>query len=116
MKKRAIASSAAVPTALLMLALLGCKRSDSSTDTVASASPAASQATPPAKQGAAVAANVKIGDSCEGISATDGKAACDGNKIIFCSSYSKYKWKLQQECAAGTTCTAAADGKSAGCK
>ena len=56
----------------------------------------------------------KEGGSCKGISATDGLIACDGNKIIFCSSYSDYKWTKQNECTDGTKCVA--EGKTASCK
>lgn len=62
----------------------------------------------------APAGDPKEGDSCDGISATDGLIACDGNKIIFCSSYSKYKWTKQSDCAEGTKCVA--EGKGASCK
>lgn len=60
--------------------------------------------------------NPKVGDSCKGLSATDGKMACDGNIKMFCSSYSKYKWKSLGECKGGTKCTVGAAGKSASCK
>lgn len=61
-------------------------------------------------------ANPKVGDSCKDLSAADGLISCDGNKMIFCSSFSDYKWKLQQECGDGTKCVRGADGKTASCK
>ncbi|MCB1139013.1 MAG: hypothetical protein KDK23_09670 [Leptospiraceae bacterium] len=57
----------------------------------------------------------KVGDSCEGISAVEARIACSENNIIFCSSYTDYKYKLQNECAEGTKCSVAEDGKSASC-
>ena len=56
------------------------------------------------------------GDGCEGISATDAKMRCDGNSLMFCSSYSNYKWKETQKCAEGKKCVIAEDGKSGQCK
>ena len=58
----------------------------------------------------------KAGDSCKGLSVTAGQLACDGNTKIFCSSYSKYKWKKLKECPKGTRCVVSEDGKSASCK
>ncbi len=60
--------------------------------------------------------NPKVGDSCKGLGATDGRMACDGNKKIFCSSYSKYKWKSLGECKGGKKCVLGPTGKSASCK
>ena len=57
-----------------------------------------------------------IGDSCKGMSAMDGELSCDDDKVIFCSSFSDYKWKMTQECKGGTKCTAEPDGKTASCK
>jgi hypothetical protein len=57
---------------------------------------------------------VKEGDSCAGIDASEGLITCDGNTIIFCSSYSDYKWTVQRECDEGTTCKA--EGKAATCQ
>ena len=56
------------------------------------------------------------GGSCEGIGPTEGKIACDGQKIIACSSYTKYKWIKTQTCDEGKKCVVAADGKSASCE
>tara|TARA_B100001939_G_scaffold308830_1_gene289707 strand:+ start:12799 stop:13095 length:297 start_codon:yes stop_codon:yes gene_type:complete len=58
----------------------------------------------------------KVGDSCEGISAVEARIACSENNIIFCSSYTDYEYKLQNECGEGRTCEVAEDGKSATCK
>lgn len=53
---------------------------------------------------------------CEGISAMDAKMKCEDNKVMFCSSYTSYKWQSQQACDAGKTCFISEDGKSGGCK
>lgn len=58
----------------------------------------------------------KEGSSCAGIGPMEGKVACDGKKVIACSSYTKYKYILTQTCSAKQKCIAAADGKSASCK
>ncbi len=58
----------------------------------------------------------KEGGSCKGIGPMDGIAACDGQKVIVCSSYTKYKYIVMQTCPANKKCVAAADKKSAGCK
>lgn len=58
----------------------------------------------------------KAGASCEGMSASSGAIACEGNDIIFCSSYSDYKWKKQRTCATGTKCVPNPNGKAASCK
>ena len=60
--------------------------------------------------------NPKEGDSCKGLSPTDGRMACDGNVKIFCSSMSKYKWKKLGECKGKTKCVLGAGGKSVSCK
>lgn len=67
-----------------------------------------------AEEAGGEAGDPKEGGSCKGISATDGLIACEGNKVIFCSSYSNYVWTKQSDCADGTTCVA--EGKSASCK
>jgi len=36
--------------------------------------------------------------------------------VMFCSSYTSYKWQSQQACDAGKTCFISDDGKSGGCK
>lgn len=59
---------------------------------------------------------VKEGGSCKGISAMEGKMACDGQKIIVCSSYTNYIYKATQTCGEGKKCTVAPGGKSASCK
>ncbi len=63
----------------------------------------------------------KKGDSgsaagCEGISAMDARMKCEDNKVMFCSSYTSYKWQAQSACEGGKTCFIAEDGKSGGCK
>ena len=56
-----------------------------------------------------------VGASCEGIGASEARIACSENNIIFCSSYTDYKYKVQSECGEGSTCQVAEDGKSASC-
>ncbi|MCB1306349.1 MAG: hypothetical protein KDK37_18800 [Leptospiraceae bacterium] len=58
----------------------------------------------------------KVGDTCKDLGPMDARIACSDNNIIFCSSYSDYKYKLQRECDEGTTCKVGADGKSASCQ
>ena len=57
----------------------------------------------------------KVGDSCK-----DSKLAanitCQGNDIIFCSSYSDHKYKKQRTCDPGTKCVPEPGGKAASCK
>ncbi|MBL8021914.1 MAG: hypothetical protein JNM27_19725 [Leptospirales bacterium] len=53
---------------------------------------------------------------CEGISAMDAKMKCEDNKVMFCSSFTTYKWQAQNACEAGKTCFISEDGKSGGCK
>lgn len=55
-------------------------------------------------------------EGCQGISAMDAKMKCENNSVMFCSSYSNYKWQETQKCDAGKTCFIAEDGKSGGCK
>ena len=58
----------------------------------------------------------KIGDSCEGLKATEGRMACQGTLQLFCSSFSNYKWKRSGECTGGTKCVLGADGRSTSCE
>lgn len=58
---------------------------------------------------------VAVGTSCEGIGAMEGLLACDGNKTLFCSSFTKYKYQLQNTCPEGQICQMTADGKAAKC-
>lgn len=103
---------------LVAVSLLGCEKKPESSGTAGSAEPAAAAAAPsaaPEKTAAPSAGGApKIGDSCEGIGATEGKLACQDNKIIFCSSYSSYKWTMQRECGDGTKCVA--ENNAASCK
>jgi hypothetical protein len=55
-------------------------------------------------------------DGCKEISAMDAKMKCENNSVMFCSSYTDYKWQETQKCEEGKTCFIAEDGKSAGCK
>lgn len=57
--------------------------------------------------------NIKIGSSCEGI--TGGKFYCDGSTVLFCSSFTKFKYQKQSECPAGQVCQANADSTSTKC-
>jgi hypothetical protein len=57
---------------------------------------------------------VAPGDSCKGIGVSDGLITCDGEKMLICSSATKYTWKLQMECKEGTECVV--EGKGASCK
>lgn len=101
--------------ALLATAIAACDKDKDKKEGAAGTAAAAASAAP-ASAGGGSGGAAKIGDSCKGISAMDGKIACDGNKVIFCSSFSNYEWKMQQECAAGQSCVVGADGKSASCK
>lgn len=57
------------------------------------------------------------GDSCEGlVSSADALMVCNGQKLMFCSSYSKYKWQMTQECPEGKTCTVSEDMNQGSCK
>ncbi len=58
---------------------------------------------------------ITVGSSCEGIGPMEGKLACEGNKTLFCSSYSKYKYQVHKTCPEGQTCKMTADGKAAQC-
>jgi len=66
--------------------------------------------------GEAKKGDIKVGSSCEGIGAMDAKMVCVDNNLLFCSSYSGYKYKLQTECKQDQVCNVAASGKSGGCK
>lgn len=67
--------------------------------------------------GAAAAAGPPVeGSSCQGIGAMDSKMACDGQKILFCSSASQYKYAQSQVCGDDKKCVVAPDGKSASCQ
>lgn len=77
---------------------------------------AAAAKTTPAAAGKATAGAHKVGDSCKGLASTDGVMDCQGNTKIFCSSYSKYKWKSLGDCPAGQKCVLAANGKAVSCK
>lgn len=57
----------------------------------------------------------KIGDSCEGMEAV-AAYACDGKKVIFCSSFTKFKFKEQMQCDKDQTCKVGEDGTSATCE
>lgn len=104
--------------AMLAMATSACdksndkKESPAAATATASTAAAATAATPPT--GTAHAA--KVGDKCNELGATEGKLACEGNKIIFCSSYSNYEWTMQSECPAGQSCIVDTATNSAGCK
>lgn len=65
---------------------------------------------------AAAEGTVEVGGSCAGLGALDALMSCVGQKRLFCSSYSEYKWTMTQECPEGQSCHLAADGKSGGCE
>ncbi len=56
------------------------------------------------------------GGSCKGMGTMAGKVSCDGNKVIVCSSFTKYVWRKTKVCGGGTKCVVAPNGKSASCK
>jgi len=60
--------------------------------------------------------NIKAGSSCEGIDPMAAKMVCVDNNILFCSSFTGYKFKVQTECKEDQVCELAASGKSASCK
>lgn len=55
-------------------------------------------------------------EGCQGISAMEAKMKCENNNVMFCSSYTSYKWQETQKCDASKACFIAEDGKSGGCK
>jgi len=59
---------------------------------------------------------IKVGSSCKELGAMDAKMVCVDNNLLFCSSYSDYKYKLQTKCGPEEVCHVAADAKSGGCK
>lgn len=58
---------------------------------------------------------IKVGSSCAGIGSMEGRLHCSGSDILFCSSFSQYKYKVQSTCPEGQVCKKAADGKSTTC-
>lgn len=60
--------------------------------------------------------DVKVGTSCAGIDPMSIKFVCLENTLLFCSSYSDYKYKMKTTCKPDQECTVAPDGKSASCK
>lgn len=116
-----------VVLAVLATATAACDKSNdkaaSSEATAASAT--AASATAAAATAAATAAEkapsggpgaVKVGDTCKELGVMDAKLACDGNKVLFCSSFTSYEWKVQNECPAGQSCIVDPATNSAGCK
>lgn len=61
-------------------------------------------------------AGPKEGSPCKNLGPMEGRVACDGKKVIACSSYTKYKYIVTQTCTAAQKCVAAPDGQSASCK
>ena len=70
----------------------------------------------PACKGKGGGGDAREGGSCKGIGAMEARMVCKNNKILFCSSYTKYVYKVQQVCAAGTVCTISKSGKMGTCK
>ena len=66
--------------------------------------------------GSAEGGAIKVGSSCKELGSMDAKMVCVDNNLLFCSSYSDYKYKLQTKCGAEEKCEVAADAKSGGCK
>ena len=62
--------------------------------------------------GPAAPGEAKEGASCEGIGAMDSRIACDGQKVIACSSFTGYKYTVTMTCSAEQKCVVAKDGKS----
>ena len=60
--------------------------------------------------------DIKVGTSCAGMDPMSIKFVCKGNTLLFCSSYSDYKFKEQTTCKPEQECKVADDGKSASCK
>lgn len=58
---------------------------------------------------------IKVGTPCKEVGPSTGKFACVDNNLLFCSSFTSYKFKLQTECKADQVCKIAASGKSASC-
>lgn len=99
-------------TSLIALALVlggaACGSESEAAEGAASAESSATEATggPPS-----------VGDSCEGqVSASSALMACNGQLLLFCSSYSNYQWQQTQECAEGTTCTVSDDQTQGSCE
>jgi hypothetical protein len=68
-------------------------------------------------EGAAPSGPPSVGDSCEGqVSAGSALMACNGQQLLFCSSYSDYAWQQTQECPEGTTCTVSEDQSEGSCE
>ena len=57
-----------------------------------------------------------VGSSCEGIGSMGAKFACDGSKVLFCSSLTKYKYQVQTECNEKQVCKVLEGGKSSKCE
>jgi len=58
---------------------------------------------------------VKVGSSCKGMDAA-AAYACDGKKVLFCSSMTDFKYQKQSECKKKQTCELNADKTVATCK
>ncbi len=62
------------------------------------------------------AGTVKVGDTCKELDAMSSKMVCVDNKLLFCSSYSQYKYIIQHNCSAKHVCFVDPSGKSGGCE
>ncbi len=58
---------------------------------------------------------IAVGSSCEGIGASEARMHCDGANTLFCSSFTEYKYIIQNTCPEGQMCNLASNGKSASC-
>lgn len=58
-----------------------------------------------------------VGDSCEGqVGAGSALMACNGQQLLFCSSFSQYAWQQTQVCPEGTTCRVSEDMTEGSCE
>jgi len=65
--------------------------------------------------GSSKAGNVTVGSSCEGIDSMSAAVFCEGKKVLFCSSLTKYKYIVQTECPRDQVCKLSSDGKATSC-
>ena len=133
-------SLVALAVCVLSTALVGCNNTEKSTTKetaqapekeekpgAAKSSKEAAQAPEKEKQSAAKSsgqAKIKVGSSCEGLDPMKASMHCEGSKVLFCSSVTKYKYIVQMECPDGEVCEMADPvhcpegqecGKSANC-
>ena len=93
--KKIITLSVSIVLALTLFGISGCKSKSA--------------------EGTPTAGKIAVGHSCSGIGSMEARMHCDEDKVMFCSSYTKYKYTIQQTCPKGQVCDLAKDGKSATC-